>query len=199
MPEQNVGRAAAELGPPGRFDGSSKIAEPSIVQHPLQGFLAHSGLLAQSLQTPPASPEPDWVKQAGLTFTERLFQRDRSAEAGSGLRRSQSASSLPKELDLPEQPEPPQELGIGHFIGFTDGLSRAHSQDSIPSPPIDLERQSSGARSARRPLSKLEISIPPPQSPDQRSPHLAPAHSDSFTRHLMNQVPCVIVRMHDLS
>lgn len=199
MPEQQVCQAAAESGLPGRFEGSAKIAEPSLVQHPLQGL----SLLAPSALTQPASPEPYRAPPTGLNFTERLFQRDRASEATlyhSTLRRSQSASSLP--VELPEQPEPAepsteeqdQELGLGHFIGFTDGLSRAHSHDSIPSPSVDLERQSSGRRPIRRPLSSIEISLPPPpQSPNQ-PPHLAPAHSDSFTRHLMNQVRSTLMQ-----
>ncbi|KAK9821895.1 hypothetical protein WJX74_010592 [Apatococcus lobatus] len=186
MAEPELRQAAAESGILGRFGGSAKIAEPSLVQHPLQGL----SLLAPSAQTPPASPEPYRALPTAANFTERLFQRDRPSDHSSTLRRSQSASSLP--VELPEQSEPaetspPEELGLGHFIGFTDGLSRAHSHDSIPSPSIDLERQPSGRRPVRRPLSSIEISLPaPPQSPDQR-PHLAPAHSDSFTRHLMNQ------------
>ncbi len=189
MPEQDVGQLSAESGPPGRFEGSVKIAEPTLVQHPLQGL----SLLANPVQTPPASPQPDWSRQTGFNFTERLFQRDRSADHSSTpqLRRSQSASSLPVDVELPRPDSPPEtpdeEASAGHFIGFTDGLSRAHSHDSIPSPSVDLERQSSGRRPPRRPLSSIEISTPPPQSPSQRL-HLAPAHSDSFTRHLMNQV-----------
>ena len=187
MPEQEVRQVAAESGIPGRFEGSAKIAEPSLVQHPLQGL----SLLAPTAQTPAASPEPYRAPPTGLNFTERLFQRDRASDHSSILRRSQSASSLP--VELPEQPEaaeapPSEDTELGHFIGFTDGLSRAHSHDSIPSPSVDLERQPSGRRPVRRPLSSIEISLPaPPQSPEQR-PHLAPAHSDSFTRHLMNQV-----------
>ena len=180
MPEQQVGQVSAESGYPGRFEGSVKIAEPSLVQHPLQGL----SLLANSEQTPPASPQPDWSRQPGLNFTERLFQRDRSDDhvGPLQLRRSQSASSLPVDIEpsKPESDPPAEDLEAGHLIGFTDGLSRAHSHDSIPSPAHDLERQSSGRRPIRRPLSSIEISIPPPQSPTPR-PHLAPAHSDSFT------------------